>query len=70
LDGADAVGAALVLLHLLEGQAQVVGQTLLADAENLAPHADAGADVQVDRIGGAFLVGGRVHAVSITEKRF
>ncbi|MDB5265051.1 MAG: hypothetical protein JWN64_622 [Parcubacteria group bacterium] len=51
LGGADAVGATFVLLDLLERQLQSVGQVFLADAQDFAAHADAGADVQVDRIG-------------------
>ena len=50
LAGRDAVRTAFVLLDLLEGQAQIVGQAFLADAEHLAAKADLAADVQVDRV--------------------
>src|SRR5579884_2518137 len=47
---ADAVGAALVFLHLLKGQAEPRGQSLLVHAEQQAPHADAAADMDIDRV--------------------
>jgi hypothetical protein len=65
LAGADPVGAALVLLHLLEGQAQVLGQPLLTDAQDLSAHSDARPDMQVDRIGVTVLVGRLAHAYAL-----
>src|SRR5438046_3819994 len=49
---ADAVGALLVLLHLLERQAERIAEVCLAHRKHHPPHANAGADVPVDRIWG------------------
>ena len=49
--GADAVDALLVLLDLLEREAQLLAELFLAHAEQHAAKADAAADVHVDRIG-------------------
>ena len=49
-DGADAVGAALVLLHLLERQADGLAQFLLAEPEQGAPQPHPAANVNVDGI--------------------
>jgi hypothetical protein len=45
---ADPVGAFLVLLNLLEGDAEQLAQALLAHADQGSPHADALSDVLVD----------------------
>ena len=50
--GADAVGALLVFLHLLKGQAERVSELLLAHAQHHPAHAHPAADMLVDRIGG------------------
>ena len=39
--GADAIGAALVFLHLLEGETESIAQFLLTHAEQRAPKANA-----------------------------
>ena len=49
--GADAVGAFLVFLHLLEGQAEGVAEFFLTHAQHHPTHAHARADMLVDRIG-------------------
>ena len=49
--GADAVGALLVFLHLLEGEAERVAELLLAHAQHHPTHAHPRAHVLVDRIG-------------------
>lgn len=49
--GRDAVGAALVFLDLLEGDADRDGERLLGHADERALRADAQGDLQVDRIG-------------------
>src|SRR5438046_7740239 len=49
---ADAVGALLVLLHLLECQAERVAEVCLAHRKHHPSHAYAAADVPVDRIWG------------------
>ena len=54
LAGADAIGAALVFLDLLEGKAQILGQPLLADAQKLPAHSNTRANMKVDGIGAAF----------------
>lgn len=48
---ADAINALFVFLDLLEGQVNRVGERLLAHRQNVAPHADARANVNIDRIG-------------------
>ena len=48
---AHPIGAALVLLHLLEGEAERLGKGLLAHPDEPAAHPDAGADVDVHRLG-------------------
>ena len=48
--GADAVGALLVLLDLLERQSQTIGQLHLSEVEHKSTHADAGADMLVYRV--------------------
>jgi hypothetical protein len=50
----DAVGAFLVFLHLLKGEAQCVAELFLAHRQHHAAHAHAAADVLVDRVGGLF----------------
>src|SRR5262249_8600750 len=72
LRSADAVGAALVLLHLLEGDAELRRQRLLADAEEATAHSDADADMKVHRNGqtdrvlrGRFERRLRVHATQV-----
>src|SRR5687768_13674264 len=52
--GADAVGALLVFLHLLEGQAERVAELLLTHAQHHAAHAHATPDVLVGRVGSLF----------------
>jgi hypothetical protein len=52
--GADAIGAALVFLHLLEGEADGFRQPLLAHAQQRAPLADALTDMDIDRVGETF----------------
>jgi hypothetical protein len=49
----------LVLLHLLEGDAEGLGQRLLADAQRLSAQADASADDGVDVVDAA-AEGGRL----------
>ena len=60
--GADAVDAFLVLLDLLEGQAELLAELLLAHAEQHAAKAHPAADMHVDRVWPprAFLVALRV----------
>src|SRR3546814_10539262 len=50
--GEDAVGAALVLLDLLEGNAQRPGQGFLAEAHGKTAQAQPRADSDIDGIGG------------------
>ena len=57
--GGHAIGPAFVLLHLLEGDAQALGQIALRQAELPAPRAHPGADHQL-QLGGAAGVD-RVH---------
>ena len=59
LGGGDAVEAALIFLHLLEGEPERIGQPLLAQSQLTSARADAGADVHVDGVGRQLLV----HAV-------
>ena len=47
----DPVDAALVFLHLLEGQAEQLAQPLLAHAEQGAPQPQPLADMHIDRVG-------------------
>jgi len=49
--GADAVGALLVLLNLLERQSEGLTKFLLTHAHHQTAHAHAAADVPVNRIG-------------------
>src|ERR1700743_3189601 len=49
--GADAVRAVLVLLYLLERNAELVGELRLRDAEHQPARADAAPDDGVDRPG-------------------
>jgi hypothetical protein len=60
--GADAIGALLVFLDLLEGQPQRIRKLLLAHAEHHAAHADAAADILIGWIGNLRHSNG--HAVS------
>ena len=55
--GADAVDAALILLDLLEGQAERFAKLLLGHAQQGAAQPDAGADMGVDRAWPGVLVG-------------
>jgi hypothetical protein len=64
LAGADAVRTALVLLHLLEGQAQGVGHGLLGVSEVLAAHPQAATHVDIDGIRGLVVS----HAHSLERK--
>src|SRR5437762_5978692 len=48
--GADPVGAALVFLHLLKGQAKLSAELLLTHVEIDAPGADSAADMDIDRV--------------------
>jgi hypothetical protein len=48
--GANAVGAILVFLDLLEGQFESVRQLHLGEVEHKSPHADAGTNVVVYRV--------------------
>jgi hypothetical protein len=48
--GADAVGALLVLLDLLERQSQAIGQLRLCEVEHESTHADAATNVVVYRV--------------------
>src|SRR6516164_5404564 len=50
--GPHAVGAVLVFLHLLEGEAECGTQLFLAHCKHLAAHAHAAADVLVDGVRG------------------
>src|SRR5450830_184063 len=47
----DAVGALLVFLHLLKGQAEGVAELFLTHAQHHPPHAHARAHMLIDRIG-------------------
>lgn len=47
LGRADPVGAALLFLNLLEGQAEALGQALLAHAQLLAAQTHAAIDVDI-----------------------
>src|SRR5690242_12307587 len=49
--GADAVGAVLVFLHLLETDAEGAAELVLAQPEQIAAQAYARADMDVDRSG-------------------
>jgi hypothetical protein len=49
---ADAIGALLVFLHLLEREAKRVAELPLAHAKHHPPHAHPAANVLVDEIGG------------------
>src|SRR5579864_1727234 len=49
--GADAIGAALVFLHLLEGQADRRAKLFLAEPKHIAAQANPGSDLYVDRVG-------------------
>jgi hypothetical protein len=49
--GADAVRAALVFLHLLEGQTKRLAELLLRQTEHVAAQPNPGADPDVDRVG-------------------
>lgn len=49
--GADAIGALLVFLNLLEGQPERIGEFLLAQAEHHPTHAHAAADILIGWIG-------------------
>ena len=49
--GADAIGAALVFLHLLKGQADRLAELFLAQAQHVAPQPHARADMDIDRVG-------------------
>src|SRR6185503_9994904 len=51
---AHAVGAAFVLLDLLEGDARGLGQRLLRETPHLAQQADAGPDGDIDGVGKCF----------------
>jgi hypothetical protein len=48
--GADAVGALLVFLNLLEGQFESICQLHLSEVEHKSTHADAGTNVVVYRV--------------------
>jgi hypothetical protein len=48
--GANAVGALLVLLDLLERQSQTIGQLRLTEVEHKSTHADAAANMVVYRV--------------------
>jgi hypothetical protein len=50
--GPDAVGALLVFLHLLEGDAERIAQFRLAHCKHLAAHAHAAANVLVGGVRG------------------
>src|SRR5205085_5684578 len=49
--GADPVGAALVFLHLLKGETQLLREGFLVHPDQQTARADAGADMQIDRVG-------------------
>jgi hypothetical protein len=52
--GTNAIGALLILLNLLKGEAERVAQLLLTHAQHHPAHAHPAADVLVDRIWGFF----------------
>src|SRR5215469_13651889 len=52
--GPDAVGAFLVFLHLLEGEAEGIPQLFLAHCKHHAAHAHAAADMLVNGVRGLF----------------
>ena len=52
--GADAIGALLVFLHLLESYVERVGQFALAEADHQTAHPDPRPDVTVDRVWGSY----------------
>ena len=49
---ADAIGAFLIFLNLLKSNAKRVRELFLAHADHQPPHSQAGADMNVDRVGG------------------
>src|SRR6478736_5879638 len=51
---ANAVGALLVLLHLLEGEPEGVAKLLLAHPKHHATHSNPAANMTVDRVGNLF----------------
>jgi len=53
----DAVGAFLVFLHLLEGEAERITQFFLAHCEHHAAHAHPAANMLVDGVGSLFCGG-------------
>lgn len=55
--GADTVYALLILLDLLEGDAQSLRKLILGQANRHSPATDACADVQVDRVGSSLQAG-------------
>src|SRR3546814_9444447 len=61
--------SALVLLHLLEGEADRLAELLLAHAEQRPPQPHPAADMNIDRIGPAFPAVLRRHAVRSEERR-
>src|SRR5205823_11108741 len=63
---ADSVGALLVLLDLLECQAERVTEVCLAHRKHHPPHAYAAADVLVDRVGDLL---GHPVALSLCRRR-
>jgi hypothetical protein len=52
LGGANAIGATLVFLNLLEGQAKSVSQLILTKADQLAPQSHPTADMYIDGVRG------------------
>ena len=48
--GSDAIGASLVFLHLLKGQADRLPELFLAQAKHIPAQSHAGTDVDIDRV--------------------
>jgi hypothetical protein len=78
--GSDAVGAVLIVLELLTGNAECVGQLLLRHAEQQSAHPQAGADMRVDGVGGSVRehdnlcrsgdrLGHRIHLICVATPR-
>jgi hypothetical protein len=74
--GGHAIGAALILLHLLEGDPDGLGQGRLADLQRLAAQTDTGAYRHIDRIWNVchrplsfFLLGRRPQVATPTDNR-
>ena len=68
--GADSIGATLVFLYLLKGQAERLAELLLAQSEECPPQADATSDMDVDWIWFSTCDTSPVHFRFLAIKRF